>query len=200
MPMRRPAEFGVILINAGFLMIVFVVSPRRFGRGRAVKWPHLRVGPAVEQMASLGLVAGWALQIGSLVGGAGSTQHRSTRPRLAAAALIATSTAGAVPARHSLGSGWRTSVAGTGSAPLATAGPYRLVRHPVYTAMVGVLVANAIVARTRVVLVGLGLGVAALEVQARVVEEPALRGAYGERYARHSAATGRFLPGIGRSR
>ncbi|MEO8898400.1 MAG: isoprenylcysteine carboxylmethyltransferase family protein [Candidatus Dormibacter sp.] len=151
-------------------------------------------------MASLGLVAGWALQIRSLLGGAGSTEHRSTRPRLAAAALIATTTAGAVLAQRSLGSAWRTSVAGTGSAPLATAGPYRLVRHPVYTAMLGVLVANAIVACTRGALVGLGLGVAALEVQARVVEEPALKAAYGERYARHSAATGRFLPGIGRSR
>ncbi|MBJ7608577.1 MAG: isoprenylcysteine carboxylmethyltransferase family protein [Candidatus Dormibacteraeota bacterium] len=151
-------------------------------------------------MASLGLVAGWALQIRSLVGGAGSMQRRSTRTRLAAAALIATSTAGAVLAHHSLGPAWRTSVSGTGSAPLATAGPYRLVRHPVYTAMLGVLLGNVIVARTQRAIVGFGLGVAALELQARVVEEPALKVAYSDRYAGYSAATGRFLPVIGRRR
>ncbi len=200
MPIHRPAEPALILMNAGFLLVVLIVYPSRLGRDRAVNWAHVREGPAEEQMASLGLVAGWSLQLSSLVGGGGFTPRRSTRPRVAAAALIATSTAGAVFAQSSLGPAWRTTVSGTGAAPLATTGPYRLVRHPVYTAMLSVLVSNVIVARTRRAIVGLVLGAAALEFQARAVEEPALKAAFGQTYAEYASGTGRFLPVIGRIR
>jgi protein-S-isoprenylcysteine O-methyltransferase Ste14 len=39
---------------------------------------------------------------------------------------------------------------------------------------------------------------AALEIQVRGVEEPYLLRTHGEAYRRYAAATGRFLPGIGR--
>jgi protein-S-isoprenylcysteine O-methyltransferase Ste14 len=38
----------------------------------------------------------------------------------------------------------------------------------------------------------------ALEIQVRAVEEPYLLRTHGETYRRYAAATGRFLPGIGR--
>jgi protein-S-isoprenylcysteine O-methyltransferase Ste14 len=42
--------------------------------------------------------------------------------------------------------------------------------------------------------------IAAIELQVRAVEEPYLRLTHGEAYARYTARTGRFLPGIGMSR
>ena len=38
----------------------------------------------------------------------------------------------------------------------------------------------------------------ALEIQVRAVEEPYLLRTHGDAYRRYAAATGRFLPGIGR--
>ena len=38
----------------------------------------------------------------------------------------------------------------------------------------------------------------ALEIQVRAVEEPYLLRTHGDAYRRYAAATGRFVPGIGR--
>jgi protein-S-isoprenylcysteine O-methyltransferase Ste14 len=41
--------------------------------------------------------------------------------------------------------------------------------------------------------------VAGLETQVRLVEEPYLARVHGDRYRRYAAATGRFVPGVGRA-
>ena len=51
-----------------------------------------------------------------------------------------------------------------------------------------------------VALVGFAGLVIALELQVRVVEEPYLLRAHGDRYRRYAADTGRFVPSIGRLR
>lgn len=106
----------------------------------------------------------------------------------AAAALLA------ISAQRALGAAWRTSIAGTGDAPLVCSGPYAVVRHPVYTAFGGAALAVSLLAPTPAAAAADALLLAGLQLQVRAVEEPALVAAYGEEYRRYSNATGRFLP------
>lgn len=83
---------------------------------------------------------------------------------------------------------------------LVTAGPFGLVRNPIFSGMLptslglALLVPNAVAGAA---FVGL---VVALELQTRVVEEPYLLRVHGSTYAGYAARVGRFLPGIGRLR
>ena len=60
MPIRRPAEPALILMNDGFLVVVFMVYPSRPGRDGAWNWAAVRDGPTDEQVAGLGRVRGCA--------------------------------------------------------------------------------------------------------------------------------------------
>jgi protein-S-isoprenylcysteine O-methyltransferase Ste14 len=101
-------------------------------------------------------------------------------------------------AQRTMGSAWRTGIDPDNRSALVTAGPFALVRNPVYTTMLATSLGVALLVPT--VLAGVALlgCVAAVEVQTRLVEEPFLEHTHGLRYRDYTARVGRFLPGVGR--
>jgi len=89
-----------------------------------------------------------------------------------------------------LGRFWSSAVAIMKDHQLVRTGPYRLIRHPLYTAMLGMFAGTAIVSGQYHALIGVALGVYAYWSKIRI-EERALGEAFGAEYAdykRHSRA------------
>jgi protein-S-isoprenylcysteine O-methyltransferase Ste14 len=89
-----------------------------------------------------------------------------------------------------LGRFWSSAVAIMKDHQLVRTGPYRLIRHPLYTGMLGMFAGTAIVSGQYHALIGAGLGVFAYWGKIRI-EERALRENFGaeyEDYKRHSRA------------
>lgn len=101
-------------------------------------------------------------------------------------------------AQIAMGTSWRIGVDPTERTQLVTAGPFALVRNPIFAAMLPTALGLALLVPSWVSLLGLVGLVAALELQVRVVEEPYLLKVHGRAYADYAARVGRFAPGIGR--
>jgi protein-S-isoprenylcysteine O-methyltransferase Ste14 len=92
-----------------------------------------------------------------------------------------------------MGRAWRIGIDPENRSELAEDGPYRWIRHPIYSGMLVLLAGNVLLiphAAITVMALVTALGIA---YQARR-EEQYLLGALGERYARYLARTGRFFP------
>lgn len=77
-------------------------------------------------------------------------------------------------------------------------GPYGVVRHPIYTGMVGMLVATGLAVAGPLSLAS-GLAVMAVGTWVRVrAEERLLRGAFGDAYEAYTARVPAVVPGWGR--
>jgi len=79
---------------------------------------------------------------------------------------------------------------------LVTAGPYRLVRNPIYTGMLGMLVATGLaLSRPAGLAVGVAVFWAGTVVRVRA-EERLLRRAFGEAWVEWASRTAALVPGI----
>lgn len=78
---------------------------------------------------------------------------------------------------------------------LATGGPFRLVRHPIYLGLNLLALGTAIWVPTTICWIGAGLMVLGSDLRARA-EEKLLLGAFGAAYREYSARTSRFIPGV----
>jgi len=113
-------------------------------------------------------------------------------------ALVALGIAGTLWSQLAMGRSWRVGVDHGERTTLVSHGPFRWVRNPIYTWMTlasagfVLLAPNALAAASFIALL------IALELQVRVVEEPYLLRTHGESYRSYAAATGRFVPGVGR--
>lgn len=77
---------------------------------------------------------------------------------------------------------------------LITWGPYRHVRHPMYTAFFLLMIGMGLLSANWLIGAG-GLGIALLIVSLRLrKEEEMMARAFGGRYRQYAATTGRFLP------
>jgi len=83
---------------------------------------------------------------------------------------------------------------------LVTAGPFALVRNPIFAAMLPTSLGLVLLVPNVVALVGFVALFAALQVQTRAVEEPYLIATHGQTYVTYAARVGRFFPGLGRLR
>lgn len=96
-----------------------------------------------------------------------------------------------------LGSSWRIGVVPGEHEALVLRGPYHAVRHPMYTALVVLLAAQALTDPTWLAVSAAPLALAGWEILVRCVEEPHLMAAHPE-YAAYRSRVGRFVPLVGR--
>lgn len=78
---------------------------------------------------------------------------------------------------------------------LATGGPFRLMRHPIYTGLNLLAFGTALFIPTPIVWIAALLMIMGSDLRART-EEPLLVEAFGDSYRNYQARTRRFLPGI----
>jgi protein-S-isoprenylcysteine O-methyltransferase Ste14 len=78
---------------------------------------------------------------------------------------------------------------------LATGGPFRFVRHPIYLALDLFAIGTAIWVPSTIVWIGVGLMVLVGDLRGRA-EEKLLTGAFGETYKEYCARTARLIPGV----
>lgn len=112
--------------------------------------------------------------------------------------LFALGLAGTLGAQLAMGRSWRIGVDESERTQLVTGGPFRLVRNPIYSAMIPTVAGLALLVPSVVALAGVALLAIALEMQVRLVEEPHLLRVHGNEYAAYARRVGRFAPGLGR--
>ena len=99
----------------------------------------------------------------------------------------------AVWARLILGSNWSGTVTIKTNHQLIRRGPYRWIRHPIYTGMLAALLASAMIQGLLSGIVGFVLVLLALYLKARR-EESFLSQEFGDGFMEHLQHTGMFLP------
>jgi protein-S-isoprenylcysteine O-methyltransferase Ste14 len=95
-----------------------------------------------------------------------------------------------------MGVHWRMAVSVKGEEELITDGPFRYVRHPIYTLSMLLMICSAIIVPTVPMLIVAVAHLVLTHFKARN-EERHLLAAHGEAYGRYLARTGQFLPKIG---
>lgn len=100
-------------------------------------------------------------------------------------------------AQLAMGDAWRIGVDPEERTQLVTGGPFKLVRNPIYSAMIPTILGLVLMVPNVLAIAVLATLVTALELQVRLVEEPHLLRTHGEEYADYAAQVGRFVPGLG---
>ena len=101
----------------------------------------------------------------------------------------------AVWARRHLGRNWSGAITETVGHQLVRSGPYRLVRHPIYSAMLGMTVGTTLVSGELHAL--LALAVMAVAYARKIpLEERHLRSVFGPAYDEYRRETWAVLPGV----
>jgi protein-S-isoprenylcysteine O-methyltransferase Ste14 len=101
----------------------------------------------------------------------------------------------AVWARRHLGRNWSGEVSIKSEHQLVRSGPYRFIRHPIYTAMFGMYIGTSIVSAQIHSLVALAL-LAIAYARKIPMEEKALREAFGADYETYRRHSGALIPGL----
>lgn len=99
-------------------------------------------------------------------------------------------------AQATMGEAWKIGIDRDGVAELVKHGPFRWIRNPIYTGMMGTSVGLFLLVPCDPSLVLVVLTVYGLQLQARL-EEDFLRDEHGDAYGAWVAITGRFLPRLG---
>jgi protein-S-isoprenylcysteine O-methyltransferase Ste14 len=100
--------------------------------------------------------------------------------------------------QSSMGDSLRIGVDPTERTALVTAGPFRWVRNPIYSAMLVYVAGVALLVPNAASFAAFALLAVGLELHVRLVEEPYLAATHGSSYARYAARVGRFVPGVGK--
>lgn len=106
--------------------------------------------------------------------------------------------AGTLWAQLAMGDSWRIGVDRATRTNLVSRGPFRWVRNPIFAWMAFASAGLVLLAPSWLAVTALAVLLVALEIHVRAVEEPYLLRTHGEAYRRYAAATGRFVPKIGR--
>lgn len=152
--------------------------------------------------AAVAFTAGIAVVVaGPLLLAVGVVEPRDGSAALQWAGLVLASTGvvGTFAAQLDMGASWRVGVDPSERTALVTAGLFRWVRNPIFTAMLATAAGLTALAPTVVGVAGCAVVVLAVEAQVRWVEEPYLRDAHGDAYRTYAAAVGRFVPLVGRT-
>lgn len=184
----------VVFTAAGFGWRT-VMQVRRHGD---TGWRFSRSGPD--------RIVGLALAIAFILVGAGPVVAiLGTAPTAGGVAAVVVGTLLAVAAgvltvvaQIEMGSSWRVGVQAGERTDLVTGGLFSRVRNPIFTGMLAFVLGLAVLVPNIPAVLGAVLAAATIQLHVRLVEEPNLLSVHGEAYRSWAAATGRFLPGIGR--
>jgi protein-S-isoprenylcysteine O-methyltransferase Ste14 len=125
--------------------------------------------------------------------------HRIVQPTLALVVMGLTIQGASMAlyywARRHLGRFWSGAITITAEHQLIRTGPYRLLRHPMYTAVLGMFVGTVVVSWQIHALLGLALGIAVYLRKIRI-EERTIREAFGADYESYRRKTWRLIPGL----
>jgi protein-S-isoprenylcysteine O-methyltransferase Ste14 len=113
--------------------------------------------------------------------------------------MLAAGIAFAVWARHDLGRNWSGTVTVKQNHELIRSGPYRLVRHPIYTGLLLAILGTAIAFGEWRGLLAFGLLTGSLLLKLRI-EERFMSESFPKEYARYRAEVPALIPFIGRAR
>ncbi len=108
-------------------------------------------------------------------------------------ALTVAGIAFAIWARWHLGENWSATVTLKEGHELINTGPYRRIRHPIYTGMLLAFVGTALALGEYRALIAVGIVLVAFYAKAKK-EERFLAQEFGEKFREHSRRTGMFLP------
>lgn len=108
-------------------------------------------------------------------------------------AMTAAGVGVAIWARLSLGANWSGTVTLKAGHELVQKGPYRWIRHPIYTGILLAMVGTATIRGQLVGWIGTGIVLAGFYIKARR-EERFLSGEFGASFKEHTKRTGMFLP------
>jgi protein-S-isoprenylcysteine O-methyltransferase Ste14 len=100
-------------------------------------------------------------------------------------------------AQLAMGDSWRVGVDPEERTDLVTGGPFKLVRNPIYSAMIPTVLGLALMVPSVLAIAAFATLLVGLELQVRLVEEPYLRRVHGDAYADYAARVGRFVPRLG---
>jgi protein-S-isoprenylcysteine O-methyltransferase Ste14 len=101
----------------------------------------------------------------------------------------------AIAARRALGRFWSGAITQKEGHELIRSGPYRLVRHPIYTAMIGMSIGTALVSGDAHAFLGAGLMIGAYVRKIRL-EERNLDEVFGSRYEEYRRTTRALIPWV----
>jgi len=113
-------------------------------------------------------------------------------------ALSVVGLAAMVWSQSSMGNSLRIGVDPDERTELVTAGPFRWVRNPIYSAMLVYVAGVALMVPNVWGLAAFGLLALGVDLHVRLVEEPYLAATHGRAYAAYAARVGRFVPWAGR--
>jgi protein-S-isoprenylcysteine O-methyltransferase Ste14 len=99
----------------------------------------------------------------------------------------------AIWARWHLGENWSATVTLKEGHELISSGPYRYIRHPIYSGMLVAFVGTALALGEYRALISVGIVLGAFYTKAKK-EERFLTQEFGEKFREHSRRTGMFLP------
>ena len=186
----------VIALRAAALLtlsgpLLLGVRGRHGGSGTRPRQPTTGRAPVVANFAAFGLF------FSLLVGFSRSMEAPMALPlALAGCAFALAGTALVIWSRAELGAAWSLMPKADKDTDLATTGPYRLVRHPIYLGLTVLALGQAIAFGSwEASLVAL-LGIVPTFAWRAVVEEELLRRVFGERYEVYRQRTGLIFPSL----
>jgi protein-S-isoprenylcysteine O-methyltransferase Ste14 len=122
-------------------------------------------------------------------------------PVSGAGGVLATAGLGwTVVAQAQMRASWRVGVRPLERTALVTGGLFGVVRNPVFSGMCAFALGLSLLWPNVVSLLGVAFLVVGVELQVRLVEEPALRALHGEAWTTWARRVGRFLPRLRRVR
>ncbi|MGW0325250.1 methyltransferase family protein [Nocardia sp. NPDC003183] len=159
---------------------------------------------SIEWLAGVGFVAaivvGTASPVLQLAGVVAPIGALSAMPiQTAGFVLAVVGIAATLYAQIEMGESWRIGVDPSETTTLVDTGVFGLVRNPIFTAMLVFAGGVTLIIPNAVAIVAFALLLVTIELQVRAVEEPYLARVHGANYRAYLAATGRFVPGLGRA-
>jgi len=195
------AALVVVVAMFGFVFVLRgVIQKRRTGDS------GVRTSFAKARVGSLEWIAGWLLVLAAAASvGAPIVELAGLSPLMSSGwfrgvglAIAVLGVAMTFAAQMDMGDEWRVGVDASEKTGLVTSGYFRLVRNPVFSAIMVAALGLVLTVPNAISIAGFAMLTVSIQLQVRFVEEPHLLGLHGATYTEYARSVGRFLPGLGR--